>query len=65
VPQDVGVIGYDDVLIAMHTTPPLTTVRQDVTRGARTMIDLLFRRMEGAEVDSVTMPPELILRGSA
>lgn len=65
VPQDVGVIGYDDVLIAMHTTPPLTTIRQDVARGARTMVDLLFRRMEGAEVDSVTMPPELILRGSA
>jgi DNA-binding LacI/PurR family transcriptional regulator len=65
VPQDVGVVGYDDVLIAMHTTPPLTTIRQDVARGARTMVDLLFRRMEGADVDSVTMPPELILRGSA
>ena len=65
VPQDVGVIGYDDVLIATHTTPPLTTVRQDVTHGARTMIDLLFRRMEGAEAMSVSMAPELILRGSA
>ena len=65
VPQDVGVVGYDDVLIAMHTTPPLTTVRQDVADGARTMVDLLFARMEGADVVSVAMPPELILRGSA
>ncbi len=65
VPQDVGVVGYDDVLLATHTTPPLTTIRQDVGRGARTMVDLLFRRMEGGEVVSVAMPPELILRGSA
>lgn len=65
VPQDVGVVGYDDVLIATHTTPPLTTIRQDVARGAQVMIDLLFRRMEGGEVTSVSMKPELILRSSA
>lgn len=65
VPQDVGVVGYDDVLIATHTTPPLTTIRQNVGLGAEMMIDLLFRRMEGAEVESVTMAPELILRSSA
>lgn len=65
VPQDVGVVGYDDVQIAMHTTPPLTTVRQDVVRGAETMVDLLFRRMDGDDVESVAMKPELILRASA
>ncbi|GAC1573664.1 MAG: LacI family DNA-binding transcriptional regulator [Sphingomicrobium sp.] len=65
VPQDVGVVGYDDVLIAMHTTPPLTTIRQNVAHGALLMIDMLFRRMEGAEVESVSMTPELILRGSS
>ncbi len=65
VPQDVGVVGYDDVQIAMHTTPPLTTVRQDVARGATTMVDLLFRRIDGDHVESIAMVPELILRGSA
>jgi DNA-binding LacI/PurR family transcriptional regulator len=65
VPQDVGVVGYDDVLLAMHTTPPLTTIRQEVARGAELMVDMLFRRMEGKEVTSVTMPPELVLRASA
>ncbi len=65
VPQDVSVIGYDDVQVAMHTTPPLTTIRQDVGRGAKLMVDMLFRRMEGGEVESVAMQPELILRGSA
>ena len=65
VPQDVGVVGYDDVQLATYTTPPLTTMRQDVARGAQLMIDLLFRRIEGGEVASVAMAPELILRGSA
>jgi DNA-binding LacI/PurR family transcriptional regulator len=65
VPQDVSVIGYDDIPIADHTTPPLTTIRQDVARGAKAMIDLLFRRMDGASVEPVAMVPELIVRGSA
>ena len=65
VPQEVSVIGYDDVMIASHSTPPMTTIRQDVARGADLMIKLLFSRMEGGEVASVSMMPELILRGSA
>lgn len=64
-PQDVAVIGYDDVLIARHTSPPLTTIRQDMAGGARLLVDILLRRMAGEEAGSVTMQPELILRGSA
>lgn len=65
VPQDVGVIGYDDVVVAKYTNPPLTTVRQDVERGAALLVDLLFQSMDGIEATSVSMKPELVLRGSA
>lgn len=65
VPQDVAVVGYDDVALAMYTAPPLTTIRQDVTRGAALMVDMLFRRIEGEDVDAVMMAPELVLRASA
>jgi len=65
VPQDVGVVGYDDVQLARYSTPALTTIRQDVAAGALTMVDLLFRRMNGKVVRSVVMTPQLILRGSA
>ncbi len=65
VPRDVSVIGYDDVMIASYTTPPLTTIRQDVGRGAAVLIDLLLRRIEGEIVAPVEMLPELIVRGSA
>ena len=65
VPQDVGVVGYDDVLVARYATPALTTVRQDVERGASLLVDLLFDRIEGRDVASVSMQPELVLRASA
>lgn len=65
VPHDIAVVGYDDVIVAGHTSPPLTTIRQDVARGAATLVDLLFRRMAGESVTSVSMTPELVLRASA
>ena len=65
VPNDVAVIGYDDVSVARYTTPPLTTIRQDVVGGARLLVELLFRRLAGDEPQSVTMKPELVLRASA
>jgi DNA-binding LacI/PurR family transcriptional regulator len=65
VPGDVAVIGYDDVMIAAQTTPPLTTIRQDVVRGANLMVDLLFQRMAGHDAQPVCMMPTLITRASA
>lgn len=64
VPEDVAVVGFDDVAIAAYANPPLTTVRQDLGRGARLMVDLLFRRMEGEETPAATMAPELVVRKS-
>jgi DNA-binding LacI/PurR family transcriptional regulator len=64
VPQDVAVAGYDDVWLATQVTPALTTVRQDMQRGAHMLVDLLFRRIEGEETPSATMPAELVVRGS-
>ena len=65
VPHDVAVIGYDDVGIARHTVPPLTTIRQDVARGAALLVELLLRRIAGEAAESVVMAPELVVRGSA
>jgi DNA-binding LacI/PurR family transcriptional regulator len=64
VPNDISIVGYDDIAIAPHATPPLTTVRQDIERGAKYMVDLLFRRMEGEATESVNMATELIIRES-
>lgn len=65
VPEDVAVIGYDDVGLAAFTTPPLTTIRQDLKRAAEAMVDLLFRRIANEEAHSLSLPPELVVRASA
>jgi DNA-binding LacI/PurR family transcriptional regulator len=64
VPGDVAIVGYDDVSLASHTSPPLTTIRQDLASGATLMVDRLLRRIEGQEVSSALVHPELIVRGS-
>lgn len=64
VPKQIAVIGYDDVSLAAFTTPPLTTVRQDLDLAARSLVDLLFRRISGEETVSLSMPPRLMVRGS-
>ena len=64
VPQDVAVIGYDDVMLAAHTSPPLTTIRQDLAQGANLMVDLLLRAVAGEATESAVFAPTLIVRGS-
>ena len=65
VPDDVAVIGFDDIAIAADTDPPLTTVRQPAAEMTRTMVDLLLRRIRHEEVpDVVTLATELVVRDS-
>lgn len=64
-PQDVAVVGFDDLDIAEHANPPLTTVHQDLRRGAATLVEFLFRRLAGEETPSATLPAELVIRASA
>ncbi len=63
-PGDVAVVGFDDVAVAALATPSLTTIRQCLPEGARTLIDRLFRRMQGEPAPSVVMDPQLIVRSS-
>lgn len=65
VPEDVAVIGYDDIQLARYTSPALTTIHQDVVYGANLLVELLLARIAGQTVGSVAMLPELIVRDSA
>jgi DNA-binding LacI/PurR family transcriptional regulator len=65
VPGDVAVVGFDDIVLARHSAPPLTTVRQDLELAAREMVDRLFARMAGEPAGSALSPVELIVRGSS
>jgi LacI family transcriptional regulator, repressor for deo operon, udp, cdd, tsx, nupC, and nupG len=66
VPDDVSVVGFDDIQIAEMCDPPLTTVRQPRARMGQIAMDMLIRLLEGmgdVEVE-VTLEAELIIRGS-
>ncbi len=66
VPEDVAVVGFDDIDLARHASPPLTTIRQPAADSAQRMIDVLLARLEGASEDStVELPVELMVRESA
>lgn len=65
VPGQVAVVGFDDLPLAKHTVPRLTTIRQDIQRGAQEMVAALFRQIAGESVESVIMPPQLVVRDSA
>lgn len=64
VPEDVSVIGYDDMLEAAYFTPPLTTIRQDLDLLAQQSIEYLVSIIENPDtpVQQRVLYPELIVR---
>jgi DNA-binding LacI/PurR family transcriptional regulator len=66
VPEDVSVVGFDDIKIAVHNNPSLTTVRQPLGQMGETAARTLLRRIElhedGAEV--IEIAPEFVVRNS-
>lgn len=64
VPQDVSVVGYDDIDSASHSSPALTTVRQDPLRAGRLLTSKLIQCMAGQRPSSERMPAELVVRES-
>ncbi|GMN12599.1 LacI family DNA-binding transcriptional regulator [Altererythrobacter sp. MTPC7] len=64
VPTDVAVIGFDNIAAASLTTPPLTTVMQDVQGAGQKLVDTLLAQIEGTPMPDPRMPTRLIVRGS-
>jgi LacI family transcriptional regulator len=65
VPEDLSVVGFDDVPLAQHSHPPLTTVRQPVDEIARVATASLLDNIDtGTPIRSRTFPAELIVRQS-
>jgi DNA-binding LacI/PurR family transcriptional regulator len=66
VPEDVAVIGFDDIELARYTEPPLTTVRQPIVDLGRELARQLLRLADGEEIEPfVVLPTEMVVRASA
>lgn len=67
VPEDVSVVGMDDIALARYATPPLTTVRQPFQEVGRAAVHRVVELIESpdAERETVVLQPELVVRASS
>jgi len=65
VPDDIAVVGYDDVSLAAHSDPPLTTIRQNGPLAGRLLAENVLQHLHTGVVTNVSIPAELVVRESA
>lgn len=67
IPKDISIVGFDDIPMAIHTSPALTTVRQPTRRQGSLAAEFLLRRIEAKETvrrEEIVLECELIVRDS-
>ena len=68
-PEELSIVGFDDIDVAAFTIPPLTTVSQGGIEMGRTAAELLFDMIDNgrhrSEVADVVLAPRLVVRRSA
>lgn len=64
VPGRVRIIGYDGLPVGALVTPPLSTIDQQLRRGAALITELLLERIAGTDTPSRRIEPRLVVRGS-
>lgn len=67
VPDDISVVGFDDIHLCRIMNPPVTTVRQPLEQLMQSAVELLIGRMEKRNHEppaAITLTPELVVRGS-
>jgi DNA-binding LacI/PurR family transcriptional regulator len=66
IPEDVSVVGIDDIPEAAYFDPPLTTLQNDFDGQGRAAVHELLARIERREANPVTVaPPQLVIRRSS
>ncbi|WP_375289185.1 LacI family DNA-binding transcriptional regulator [Qipengyuania sp.] len=64
IPDDVAVVGFDNIPTASLTTPPLTTIQQDLAGAGERLVETLLAQIEGSEPPEPRLPTKLIVRAS-
>ena len=64
IPEDVAIVGFDDLPTASFVSPRLSTVRQDVQSAGELLVNKIVRLIEGDAVESQVIAPTLVVRES-
>jgi len=64
IPQEVAIMGFDDIPMASYTHPPLSTVQQDTLLAGELLVENLLKLVAGEKPESMLLPAKLIVRGS-
>lgn len=65
VPDDVGIVGFDDIAMAAYASIPLTTIRQPAQKIGRISVDVIQKRIDGTDVGNRSiLNPTLVVRES-
>lgn len=64
IPEDLSIMGIDDLPICRYTTPPLSSIRQDRTELGKSAYYALSSQIHQVHINTLKLHPEVILRGS-
>ncbi len=64
IPEDIAVVGYDNIQVSAFSNPALTTVQQNTQLAGKLLVNNLLKLIRNEEVDDVLMQPELVVRQS-
>ena len=64
IPEQVAVVGFDDIATASLTFPPLTTVKQNTQLAGELLVNTLLELIHEQHVTTTIMPAELVIRSS-
>jgi DNA-binding LacI/PurR family transcriptional regulator len=66
VPEDIALVGFDDIPMAAQLDPPLSTIRQPIKRMGSLAVETLIEAIRQPEIQPrrIVLQPELIIRAS-
>lgn len=64
VPEDISILGFDDIPLCKYTLPPLSTIRQNRTNIGKSAFFALLNQINEVHVSSLLLHPELVIRNS-
>jgi len=64
IPKDVAIVGFDDIPAASLTSPPLTTIMQDMKGAGELLVETVLAQVEGRALPPTMLPARLVVRRS-